>query len=140
EEHVARLELPDRIHFLGQMSHDELLRGMAEGNWDIVVLPSIVTDSGEHEGTPVSLMEAMICGIPVISTETGGIAELLEGGAGILVNQKDAVALAQAIQRLVSDPALRTKLGKAGQQRVLESFTIQQTVDELERRFMASLH
>jgi len=79
----------------------------------------------------VSLMEAMSCGVPVISTNTGGIPELLEGDAGVLVPPRDPVALAEAIERLVGNPALRWQLGAAGRERVQEQFSLEKVVTEL---------
>ena len=61
---------------------------------DIVVLPSLDLGKHLHEGIPVPLMEAMANRIPVISTQTGGIPELLRDGAGIMVSPGDAAALA----------------------------------------------
>lgn len=135
EAQSARLQLQDRIRFLGQLPHDDLIARMAKRDWDIVVLPSITTDRGEHEGTPVALMEAMAFGMPVISTQTGGIGELLEKHAGSLVPERDPSALADAIQQLARDPGRRRALGAAGRRRVEESFSIANVVTELEGRF-----
>lgn len=132
---TARLGLESCVEFKGQLPHDELLRLYHSGLVDVVVLPSIVTEDGEHEGIPVSLMEAMAAGIPVVSTRTGAIPELLEGGAGVLVPQKDPVALAEAIELLISDVSLRRCIGEAGRQRVLQEFKIDTVVDELVRLF-----
>jgi len=140
ERQARDLDIADKVRFLGQLPHGELLERMAAGEWDAAVLPSIVTDSGEHEGTPVSLMEAMACGLPAVSTLTGGIGELLDGGAGILVPQKDPRALADAIRQLAADPGYRAALAAAGQRRVREEFSIERVVDELERRFAACPH
>ncbi len=138
EAQVKRCGVENRTQFLGQLSYSDLLPRVSAREWDIVVLPSIITESGEQEGTPVSLMEAMSCGIPVISTHTGGIAELLENGAGTLVPQKDAAALAAAIQDLAESRERREQQGEAGRRRVEESFSITVVVDELERQFLAA--
>jgi len=131
EKQVEELNLTDRVRFLGQISHTELLRYYEEGRVDAVVLPSIDLGNGLHEGIPVSLMEAMGYGIPVISTTTGGIPELLYGGAGLLVPPQNPLALASAIERLVQEPELRDRLAKAGRRRVEEEFAIEKVMDEL---------
>ena len=87
-----------------------------------------------HEGIPVALVEAMSYGVPVISTTTGGIPELLEGDAGILVPPANPGALADAMGRLIQDAALRARLGQAGRNRVIERHAIDRVVAEhLER-------
>ena len=138
ERSAADRALSDRVRFLGQLSHPDLLDRMRSSEWDFVVLPSIVTATGEHEGTPVILMEAMSCGIPVIATSTGGIPELLEGGAGVLVPEKNSAALATAIRQLEEDRDFGVLLGKAGRLRVEEAYSIEAVVDELERQIAAS--
>jgi glycosyltransferase involved in cell wall biosynthesis len=128
---VNKLDLNKNIIFRGKIAHDELLELYAKGEIDCVVLPSIVTDDGEKEGIPVSLMEAMAYKIPVISTNTGGIPELLGEGAGILVDQKDPDALAEAIERLINDRELRRELQEKGYKRVYKEFYLPNVVDRL---------
>jgi colanic acid/amylovoran biosynthesis glycosyltransferase len=127
----------DEVIFLGNVSHDELLKAMSDGRWDAVVLPSVVTQSGDLEGIPVSLIEAMGLGLPVVSTNTGGIPELLEGGVGILVPPNDAQAIADAVERLTREPALRAELAARGRARVEEAFSLERTAAALLARFRA---
>lgn len=135
-EKVEQLQLTDRVTFLGLLSHEKLLKQMETGTWDLFVLPSIVTDSGEKEGIPVALIEAMSYRLPVVSTTTGGIPELFEGvSEALLVPPRDPIALAQAIERLIEDSSLREHLMKAGRKRVEDSFAIEQVVAELIKRF-----
>jgi glycosyltransferase involved in cell wall biosynthesis len=131
EKIVKDYGLEEEAKFLGPVPHGQLMAQMQAGEWDLMVLPSIEDQSGEREGIPVSLIEAMSCGIPVISTTTGGIPELLEEGGGVLVPPKDPQSLAEAIERLARDPALRKQLAKAGRQRVRESFSLEKVVAEL---------
>jgi glycosyltransferase involved in cell wall biosynthesis len=132
---VSALGLDDEIVFLGSVPHDELVQRMAAGAWHVAVLPSIVTSSGELEGIPVSLIEAMACGLPVVGTAAGGTPELLREGAGLLVPPGDPAALAQALEKLADDPSLRAELGAAGRKRVEESFAIEETAAALLGRF-----
>ena len=71
---------------------------------DVVVLPSL------HEGMSNAVMEAMAAGRPIVATDVGGTAELLDG-RGILVPPGDPLALADAIERLLTDPAFASRLG-----------------------------
>ena len=119
----SRLDLTDCVEFKGRLPHDELLRLFFSGAVDIVVLPSIVTDDGAYEGIPVSLMEAMAAGIPVIATRTGGIPELVEG-VGILVEPKNPTQLASAIRTLIEDERLREETGKACFAKVAREFAL----------------
>lgn len=129
---VKRLNLTDRVRFLGQLPHDELMGFYEGGHVDLVVLPSVDLGSGLHEGIPVSLMEAMAYGIPVVSTRTGGIPELLDEGAGMLVAPANVTALAEALSRLIRNQAERNELGQAGRKAVMEHFDIERVVDRLE--------
>ncbi len=134
---AEELSLGDRVRFLGQRLNDEILQWYRQGAVDMMVLPSIDLGNHLHEGIPVSLMEAMAHRIPVISTDTGGIPELLHGDAGILVPPQDPVALADAMERLVRCPDLRRQLGASGRQRIEEEFAVGQTCSQLMKRIRA---
>ena len=134
-----REELEERVlglpvTFLGPVSHPELLSGLAEGRWDAVVLPSARTPEGDQEGVPVSLVEAMAAGVPVVSTECGSIPELLTEGSGLLVPPADPAALRSAIESL-RDPELRRRVSQAGRERVELEFDVDRIAAELASRF-----
>ena len=124
-----------RVRMLGTVPHAELLRLYRERAVDCVVLSSVDLGGGLHEGISVALMEAMAHSIPVIATRTGGLPELLEGGAGVLVPPADPDALADALERLLGSAALRAELGRAGRRRIAEAFDLAANADELARRF-----
>jgi glycosyltransferase involved in cell wall biosynthesis len=84
---------------------------------DVFVLPSFA------EGTSKSIIEAMAHGLPIITTNVGGSPDLLTPDAGILIPPGDSAALAGAMHRLASDPALRQKMGAAARARYLKLFT-----------------
>jgi glycosyltransferase involved in cell wall biosynthesis len=96
---------------------------------DCVVLPSL------HEGLSVALVEAMAYGVPVIATEVGGVPELLENGAGVLVPPRDAGALTEALARVLGSSTLRAELAHAGRRRVEAEFEVGAIARELVRRF-----
>jgi glycosyltransferase involved in cell wall biosynthesis len=127
---TAELCLTDYVDFRGRLPHPELLELFNSGLVDIVVLPSIVTKDGACEGIPVALMEAMAAGIPVVSTRTGGIPELVEG-AGLLVDPADSTELASAIMELIGNPELRLKLAEAGRSAVQRDFSLSSIVLQL---------
>lgn len=82
-------------------------------NADVFVVPSRATAGGREEGAPTTILEAMLRGIPVIGTRSGGIPEMItDGETGLLVPPNDAAALADAVERLRSDSALREAIVK----------------------------
>ncbi|HET6892699.1 MAG TPA: glycosyltransferase family 4 protein, partial [Pyrinomonadaceae bacterium] len=83
---------------------------------DVFVLPSFA------EGTSKSIIEAMAHGLPIITTNVGGLPDLLTPGTGILIPPGDSSALADAMQCLASDPALRKRMGQAARDRYLKLF------------------
>src|SRR6185437_12312731 len=96
--------------------HDELAACYAAA--DAFVFPSIWA---EPFGIPVA--EAMAAGLPVVATAVGGIPEIVAGGeTGILAAPGDSDSLAEALETIVADPALRADLGRAGRKRAVEHF------------------
>lgn len=128
---VKSMVVEDAVEFKGRSNHDALLGLYANRIIDAVVLPSIETESGQKEGIPVSLIEAMAWGIPVISTPTGGINELLREEAGVLIPQKSPQALADAMEVLMGDAKCLRDLGERGRSRVKEEFSVEAVVKDL---------
>jgi glycosyltransferase involved in cell wall biosynthesis len=88
--------------------------------FDVFALPS------KTEGTPVSVLEAMEAGIPVVATAVGGVPELLDhGAAGIIVDGEKPENFAQALRRLHESPQARQELARRGRERVAEKYSIQ---------------
>jgi colanic acid/amylovoran biosynthesis glycosyltransferase len=134
-EQIKRLGVGNRVRFLGQLPNQELLELYRRGEVDVVVLPSLDLGGGLHEGIPVSLIEAMAHGIPVVSTLTGGIPELVSDGVGLLVPPADSVALADALGKLLQDMETRRTIGHEGNNRVQSKFSITTVIDQLEKLF-----
>jgi glycosyltransferase involved in cell wall biosynthesis len=100
----------------------------------VFVLPSF------WEGVPVSLMEAMAMEIPCVSTFIAGIPELIQSGEdGLLVPASDAESLADAIEKLLGDPELRLRLGRAGRRKILEKYDLRANVERLASIFESRL-
>ena len=110
-------------HFLGERGDvREILQVM-----DVFVLSSL------YEGLPVSVLEAMACGIPVVATNVGGSKEVvLDGKTGFLVEPGNPYELAEKIKELLGDAKMRKNFGEAGFKRVKEKFSIEKTVDSIE--------
>ncbi len=128
----VRLGVP--VTFAGTVKNSEIVRYYHEA--DLFVLPCVTARDGHHDGIPVSLMEAMACGVPVVSTRLSGIPELIEDNrTGILVEQKDAASLAGAIRRLVTDDDLRRRLSREGREKVIREFEIHDVARRLRELF-----
>lgn len=106
---INTLGLEDKITFFGSLSHEEL--GLLYDVSDVFVLPSIVDSRGETEGLGLVIVEAMESGLPVIASSVGGIVDVIKHEEnGILVNQKDPSAIAEAIDKILSNNELTNKL------------------------------
>jgi glycosyltransferase involved in cell wall biosynthesis len=92
---------------------------------DILRASDVFVLSSDYEGNPLSVLEAMAAGLPVISTAVGGVPELVQHGTtGLLVPAGDACSLAEAIAQLGCDPARRAAMGNAARQTARERFDV----------------
>jgi glycosyltransferase involved in cell wall biosynthesis len=111
----------DRVHFLGNLPQDQV--GSWFGAADVVAIPSVRDDSGNVDGLPNTVLEALASGTPVVATAAGGIGSAVTHEAsGVIVPERDAAALAAAIDGLLADPARRARLGAAGRAAVEARF------------------
>jgi glycosyltransferase involved in cell wall biosynthesis len=122
EAEIRRLELGGRVTLLGH--RDDVPRLLAD--CDLFVLPSL------YEGLPVSVLEAMAAGRPVVATAIGGTDEaVVDGETGLLVAPGNAEALAKKIREVLADPVLARRLGDAGRQRVVREFSAESMVRQV---------
>ena len=135
---ITQAGLQHSVKLLGAVPHAELLRMYERKRVSAVVLASLDLGGECHEGIPVSLIEAMSYGLPVIATATGGIGELIEPGTGFLVPPGDCTALSKAILRVARDRAVAHSLGVAARHHVEMSFNVTQIASELESAFRSS--
>ncbi|HEY8313546.1 MAG TPA: glycosyltransferase [Candidatus Baltobacteraceae bacterium] len=124
---IVKLDLGDCVEIVAQLPHAELVRKLAEGEFDVAILTSVDNGPKECEGIPVSLMEAMAVGIPVIATRSGSVGELVDDGNGILADPKDVDAIAAAVTALAADAGLRRTLGNRARARIAAGFNVEKT-------------
>ncbi|HEX5244676.1 MAG TPA: glycosyltransferase family 4 protein [Tepidisphaeraceae bacterium] len=132
---ATELGLTDSINWLGAVGNEQV-PGLLK-NADLFVLPCRTSVAGDRDGIPVVLMEAMACGVAVVSGDLPAIRELVEDRhSGRLVDGTDAKALAQVIAELAADPEQQSQIGLNGRRRVEEEFSLAANIDRLE----AALH
>jgi colanic acid/amylovoran biosynthesis glycosyltransferase len=107
---------------------------------DILLAPSVTTRDGDQEGIPVTLMEAMASGMPVVATRHSGIPELVDDGcSGLLVAERDCDELVVALNRLIGAPATWPAMSKAARQKIIDEFNLASLNGALVERFDALL-
>jgi glycosyltransferase involved in cell wall biosynthesis len=127
---AAELGLRDGVEFRGQMSQTELLAYYRQAS--LFALACEVQNDGDRDGIPNVLVEAMAMGLPVVSTSISGIPELIESGVnGLLVPEKDPVALAEGIETFLRQPEMARRLGLAGRAKVERDFDAKRNVEQI---------
>ena len=128
------LGLTEKIDWRGPQSNEHVLNAYREA--DIFVLPCQIAKDGDRDGLPNVLLEAQSQKLPCISTDISGIPELVENNVtGLLVKQRDPNELAVAMQKLLTDASLRSRLGQAGYKRVRERFSFIDSVEQIINQF-----
>jgi len=95
---------------------------------DIFALPSYA-----NEGVPQALMQAMLVGLPCVTTTVGGIGELaIDGATAVIVPPENPGALRSALERLMGDAASRSRLGAAARRHCAERFSYERMLDRME--------
>lgn len=120
---IDDLGLADHVHLRGAAGAREVSRRLAAAN--------VLLHASLAEGIPNVVLEAMACAVPVVTTDCGGVCEVLTDGVeGFVVAPRDPGALAEALVRLWRDSALRDRMGAAGRARIRSGFTLERQLGE----------
>lgn len=130
----SELGLAGLVELTGRLPHEVVIEEIARAA--AVVLPARVAADGDRDALPTVLLEAMAAGRPCISSHVGGIPEIVQHGeTGLLIRSGKPWELAEAIRKLLADPELRTRFGRAGRRRAEERFDRRRNVAQLHRWF-----
>ena len=120
--------------FPGALPHEEVRALYARAA--VFCLPCVVASTGDRDGLPTSVLEAMAYGVPVVTTDVNGLPDVvLHGETGLVVPEHDPPALADALERLLSDPELARRVGDQGRRHVEQSFSLERSVELLRSLF-----
>lgn len=114
---IDDLDLHDHVKLIKRIPPDEVLRQLQQA--DIFLLPSL------SEGISNAVLEAMSCGVPVVTTDCGGMQEAIRDGQdGLIVSTWNAGAISKSIQNLLDNPGFRQLLATSARERILQKFTL----------------
>jgi glycosyltransferase involved in cell wall biosynthesis len=123
---VRELGLEHRAHLLGHRADVP----------DVIQALDVAVTSSGYEGSPLSVMEYMAAGKPVVATRVGGVPDLVDDGeTGLIVEPRDPHALAEAVLRLLDDPELRARMGSRGAERQRTEFSADAMVRRTEQLY-----
>jgi glycosyltransferase involved in cell wall biosynthesis len=129
-----RLGLRNEVELVGERNGEEVLRAYQAA--DIFALTPCVTADGDRDGVPNVIVEAMACGLPVVTTDAGGVAEVVQHGVnGLVAAPRDVGTLARHLADLVADGRRRRALGDAGRRMAEERFDIRSAARQLSSVF-----
>ncbi len=127
---IHELHIADAVKLIGWKDRYEVLELLKDA--DILLAPSITSRNGDQEGIPVTLMEGMAMGLPVVSTEHSGIPELIDNGvSGYIVPERDVDALAEKMRYLIEHPEIWGEMGQAGRAYVEDHYNCDKLNDRL---------
>ncbi len=134
---AAAQGVADRVRFVGLLSQDDVARYLAAA--DVAVVPSIRDDAGNVDGLPNVVMETLASGTPLIATPAGGIGSVItHDRTGLLVPERDADAIARALDTLLAQPSHRAAIGAAARAHVLDRFGWPHVAERLEAAYAAA--
>jgi colanic acid/amylovoran biosynthesis glycosyltransferase len=131
---IDRHSLNRQVRLVGPRPQSEIAARLIKAT--LLVLPCRVDADGAMDNLPTVVMEAMASALPVVSTDVGGIPEMVrDGETGLLVSQNDPNATAEALRRLIANRDLAQSFGRKGRDRAKELFSIQKNVHALRKIF-----
>jgi glycosyltransferase involved in cell wall biosynthesis len=130
------LGLTEAVRFEGEGDRETIIAALQGA--DVFVLTPTVTSDGDRDGIPNVLVEAMACGLPVVSTTAGGIPELVTDGVdGFLTAPGEVASIAERIGTLLGAPELRQRMGAAARDTAVTGFDINRAAEQLHQIFLA---
>jgi glycosyltransferase involved in cell wall biosynthesis len=127
---TLKLGLQNDVVFAGARTQREILGALWRA--DVFALTPCVTDDGDRDGIPNALVEAMACGLPVVSTAVGGVTEVvIHDQTGLLAEPQDVPAIARHLASLLLDPSRRRRLGRRAREAIVEGFDAAENVRRL---------
>lgn len=129
------LRLADCVSLPGSRSSEQVQEAMADAT--LLACPCIVAESGDKDALPTVLLEALAAGLPCVSTDVGGIREILDDGRAGLIVSATVEGVADGIETLLDDPTTRHRLAERGRARAREEFDIHRNVRRLAACFVA---
>ncbi len=137
QEKIREQSLDRQVTLLGPQSQTEVLKMMRQAA--MLVAPCITASTGDRDGLPTVLLEAMACGTPCISTEVTGIPEVVRhNDTGLLVPEQQPKLLAGAIRQLLTDGEQRVRLASAARKLIEDQFDIERNAAKLRELFATS--
>jgi glycosyltransferase involved in cell wall biosynthesis len=131
---VGRLRLGDRVRLLGAITNAEVRERMKGAA--VLAVPSVEDRHGDSDGIPNVVIEAMAMGLPVVSTDAGGLSEAVQDGrTGLVVPQKDSQALARALERILMGDGDAGVLKRNAREMIEREFVVEETA----RRFLEAV-
>jgi len=136
---VKHLDAQDYISFVGQQSHDQVIKILDETH--VFVLPSRTAPNGDQEGIPNAVKEAMLCGIPTLTTLHSGIPELVEDGVnGFMVQEGCPEQLGKKLITILQQHEQWESIGLAARNRVATMFDNEKLCEQLEAKLIDLVH
>lgn len=131
---IRQCHLEGTVRLLGAVPNDEIAQSLR--NAALFLLPCVAGSDGNVDGIPVSIMEAMACEVPVISSRLSGIPELvIDGETGFSLKEKDVDEIADRIEQLLNDRETNERLGRSARRLVLEQFDIEKNAARIRSLF-----
>jgi colanic acid/amylovoran biosynthesis glycosyltransferase len=137
-EHIAQLRLDSHVHLLGPLPRTDVARHMRLAA--VFAAPCVISDDGDRDGLPTVLVEAMALGTPCVSTAVTGIPEIVRHmETGLVVGEHNPEQLAAALDRVLTDAALRVRLATAGRALIESSFDGRRNAEQMREVFAAAV-
>lgn len=131
KELVEHLGLSDKVSFKGVCDKGEIISLIKESS--VFVQHSVIAEDGNSEGTPLSVLESMAAGLPIVSTKHAGIPDVVEDGkSGFLVEEGDIAGMAESLIILLDSQELRVEMGEAARERCRRNFSLERHIQVLD--------